>query len=357
MKNKRKLIFADYTINFIDPHRIRFAEYWKIQEVKKFLDSDFPISERGIKKYLNSIEVGGLHSLNEIKSELSKLLMKSAVDKKEVLKPMKEIADNDVSKFRDYLTSEMDFSQSTVRCYTDTLNQYYRLFPEVNQSNTLAYRGHLLALGLSPKTLNLRLNALQSYARWKGLRLQIKRVKVPRILECNNVPTQKEMTEFLNFCKGYNYYWYLVFRCLATTGLRVHELLKLLYRDLLEGEVVLTGKGRKMRRVFFQANLMQEVRDYMKEKSVNADERFCPKTTRGVAQQMQSYAARIALDKTKFHPHAFRHYFAKQYLKARPSDIVGLQGLLGHSSIETTSIYLRRSKEEQYEDFKNTVTW
>ena len=165
------------------------------------------------------------------------------------------------------------------------------------------------------------------------------------------------MTRYLDYVKGKNLYWYLVSRCLSTTGLRVHELLKVTYRDILNGSVILIGKGSKQRRIFFQRRFIEEIKEYLEARSVLLDERFCPKTTRGVAQQINLYSKQAHLDPTKFHPHAFRHYFAKQYLRSNPSDIIGLQNLLGHSSIETTSIYLQRSYEEQLSDYHNNVIW
>lgn len=56
------------------------------------------------------------------------------------------------------------------------------------------------------------------------------------------------------------------------------------------------------------------------------------------------------------YPHSFRHRFAKNFIEAC-GDISLLADLLGHESIETTRIYLRRSSAEQYRIVNKVVDW
>lgn len=64
---------------------------------------------------------------------------------------------------------------------------------------------------------------------------------------------------------------------------------------------------------------------------------------------MQEWGRKCGIDKSKMHPHAFRHFFAKMYLK-KNKDVVQLAELLGHGSIDTTRIYLQKSYDEQKEN-------
>ena len=359
MNRKNKILFSDYTELFITPENRRFADFWKINAVRDFLNSNHTVSEKGIQKYLASIDNSAI-SKSDIKTELCKLLVKPAAKdaKTNIMPILSEKGKTDVTEFGEYLVVEQSYSPNTARSYQQTMREFFNIFKEFNQTNAVAFKNHSLALGLRPKTLNLRISGLVAYAKWKNINLKIKRVKVPRILECNNVPDKSQMSKFLTFCKSYNFYWYLVFRCLSTTGLRIHELLKLTYDDILSGDTLINGKGGKIRRVFFQKRFIAEIEEYLKNNShILRSDRFCPKTARGVAQQMQAYAKKADQDKSKFHPHAFRHYFAKMYLAKRPDDLIGLQGLLGHSSLETTAIYLRRSRQELFDDYTKTVNW
>lgn len=368
MTNKAKILLAEYTRKFIRPANLRFAEMWKLQTVEAFLCSGLPVNKKGIKSYISTLGTTSRVSPVDAENVLLELLtIRTSKDpepsgtalktKTPTVGALSEAAEESLATFNKWLTLQQEFSVNTARSYTFSARQYLSIYPSVAQKNVVAYKKQLLSSGLSLKTINIRISGVASYGKFLGKKIEIKRLRVPRAFECNNVPSEEEMTIFLAKTKEINYYWYLVARCLSTTGLRIHELLKIIYQDILNGCAVLIGKGGKPRRVFFQAQLIDEVKEYLKDKNLLPAERFCTKTTRGIAQQIHIYSAKAGLDVTKFHPHAFRHYFAKQYLKSNPTDIIGLQNLLGHSSIETTAIYLQRSYEEQLNDFQKNVTW
>ena len=79
-------------------------------------------------------------------------------------------------------------------------------------------------------------------------------------------------------------------------------------------------------------------------------------TTRGIAQQLKKYAERYGLNTNVVYPHSFRHRYAKNFLE-RFNDIALLADLMGHESIETTRIYLRRTSSEQQAIVDKVITW
>lgn len=79
-------------------------------------------------------------------------------------------------------------------------------------------------------------------------------------------------------------------------------------------------------------------------------------TARGIAQQLKRYARKYDLDPKVVYPHSFRHLFARNFLERR-RDIAMLADLLGHESIETTRIYLRRTSGEQQAELDGIVDW
>ena len=79
-------------------------------------------------------------------------------------------------------------------------------------------------------------------------------------------------------------------------------------------------------------------------------------TTRGIAQQLKNYARKYGISEKVVYPHSFRHCYAKNFLE-KYSDIALLADLMGHESIETTRIYLRRTAREQQEIVDTVVTW
>ena len=119
------------------------------------------------------------------------------------------------------------------------------------------------------------------------------------------------------------------------------------------------GKGNKYRRFFFQQQLQQEVKDYIKETGKSgtlAVGRYGPLTQRGFSQHLKAWGKHCGIDSKKMHAHAFRHFFAKMFLK-KTKDIIQLADLLGHGSVDTTRIYLQKSYDEQQRDFNKNVTW
>lgn len=79
-------------------------------------------------------------------------------------------------------------------------------------------------------------------------------------------------------------------------------------------------------------------------------------TTRGISQQLKNYAEKYGLNPKVVYPHSFRHRFAKNFLD-NFNDIALFADLMGHESIETTRIYLRRTLTEQKNIVDRVITW
>ena len=69
-----------------------------------------------------------------------------------------------------------------------------------------------------------------------------------------------------------------------------------------------------------------------------------------------SAAEKYGMNKEVVYPHSFRHRFAKNFLD-RFNDLALLADLMGHESIETTRIYLRRTASEQQKIVDKVVNW
>ena len=71
---------------------------------------------------------------------------------------------------------------------------------------------------------------------------------------------------------------------------------------------------------------------------------------------LQKYAIKYGIDQKYMHPHSFRHLFAIEFLK-RNNNLPLLADLLGHSSVATTAIYTRLTREEQQNALDDAVNW
>ena len=158
-----------------------------------------------------------------------------------------------------------------------------------------------------------------------------------------------------------NWEWYFVVRYLAATGARVSELIQIKVEHVFNGYFDLYSKGGKLRRLYIPKKLKIETEAWLAEKGATSGYLFLNRfgdriTVRGISQQLKNYAHKYGVNPKVVYPHSFRHRFAKNFLE-KYNDISLLADLMGHESIETTRIYLRKTSSEQQEIVDKIVTW
>ena len=121
------------------------------------------------------------------------------------------------------------------------------------------------------------------------------------------------------------------------------------------------GKGGKLRRLFIPKILCEETKQWLKiekreEGYLFLNEKGLRIVTRGISIQLKTFAKKYGINPKVVYPHSFRHRFAKNFL-LKFNDIALLADLMGHESIETTRIYLRRTSCEQQEIVNLVVNW
>ena len=156
-------------------------------------------------------------------------------------------------------------------------------------------------------------------------------------------------------------FWYFVIRFLAATGARVSELIQIKVEHIKLGHLDLCSKGGKLRRIYIPKALQNEVLSWLNDKHQESGFIFLNKygdriTTRGISGQLKKLAVRYGIDPVVVYPHSFRHRFAKSFLE-RCNDIAFLADLMGHESIETTRIYLRKTSTEQRAIVDDVIDW
>ena len=155
--------------------------------------------------------------------------------------------------------------------------------------------------------------------------------------------------------------WYFVVRFLAATGARVSELVQIKAEHVFAGYFDLYTKGGKVRRLYIPKKLREETVIWLNANSHNSGYLFLNRfgeriTPRGISQQLKKFAVKFGLNPKVVYPHSFRHRYAKNFLD-RFNDISLLADLMGHESIETTRIYLRRTASEQQAIVDKIITW
>ena len=155
--------------------------------------------------------------------------------------------------------------------------------------------------------------------------------------------------------------WYFVVWFMGATGARISELLKIKAEHVEVGYLDLYSKGGKIRRLYIPRRLREDTAKWLAQEGVTSGYIFKNRygnviSARGIAQQLKHFAKEYGLDPKVVYPHSFRHRFAKNFLE-KYNDIAFLADLMGHESIETTRIYLRRTATEQQQIVDKIVTW
>jgi len=255
-----------------------------------------------------------------------------------------------------------NLSENTIISYLWTVDYYLTHYGETTTKNLLAYKGYLLEK-YKPKTVNLRIQAINKYLEFLGGdKLQLKFVKVQQKNFLENVISNADYTFLKNSLKkDGNSQWYFVVWYLAATGARVSELVQIKVEHVEAGYFDLYAKGGKLRRLYIPKKLKTETVEWLKEADITSGYLFLNRfgkriTTRGISQQLKNYAEKYGINTKVVYPHSFRHRYAKNFLE-KYNDIALLADLMGHESIETTRIYLRRTASEQQALVDKIVTW
>lgn len=266
-----------------------------------------------------------------------------------------------VTKFESFL-QRSDLSKNTVSSYVWTVRFFEKTYGEFNKKNLLAYKGYLVE-HFKPQTVNLRLQAVNKYLEFTHHdKMKMKFVKVQQKNFLENVISNADY-KFLksSLLKDGQKDWYFVIWFMAATGARVSELLQIKAEHVLAGHIDLYTKGGKVRRIYIPRTLQKKALLWLSERQISSGYIFLNRfgqriTARGIAMQLKHFADKYGLKREVVYPHSFRHRFAKNFLE-KYNDIALLADLMGHESIETTRIYLRRTASEQQEIVDKVITW
>lgn len=262
--------------------------------------------------------------------------------------------------FENYLW-EKELAQNTIKSYVDHASKYFEEYAEITKSKLIEWKKGLLER-MKPKSVNHYITAMSEYLNYIGRSdLVLKKVKVQTQNTVENVISRDEFDKLLKNLKNdgkMKMYYICLF--LGKTGARVSELRQFKKKDLLRGYAEIPTKG-KIRRIYFCDSLRREevysFFDEFKDNDFIFKNRFGAQiTARGIAQQLINYAHKYNINEKVMHPHSFRHFFAIEFLK-HDKDISLLADLMGHSSINTTAIYLRLNKQQQIERLNNAMNF
>lgn len=266
-----------------------------------------------------------------------------------------------VEAFIEYL-SKTNLAGNTQAAYITAVKQYFSMYVNVDKVNLQSYKLYLLEK-YKPKTVNLRIRAINCFLESINQdNAKLAFIKLQQKTYIDNVISEADYEFFKESLKNEDeMLWYFVIRFMAATGARVSELIQIKVEHVKKGYIDLYTKGGKIRRLYIPVALREECLNWLEQKGLASGFIFLNRykeriTTRGISGQLKKLAEKYGLDTKVIYPHSFRHRFAKNFLE-KYNDIALLADLMGHESIETTRIYLRKTSTEQQAIVDKYVDW
>ena len=265
----------------------------------------------------------------------------------------RQITSEIIAQFAGFL-EQSEKSPATVEKYTHDIS---RLMDWLNGGTVTAekmrqWKKLLLAEGLSPRTVNTKICAFNKFATfmgWNDLRLKSLRVQRTMFRSKERELTRSEYEKLIKgAAESLGKQSALIIETIGATGMRVSEVKYLTLESVKRGSVEISLKG-KIRTIILPDKLKRKLAKFADEREIKAGVIFMTRNGNPVGRkqiwaQMKAAALKAGIQLGKVYPHNLRHLFARVYYKAT-RNLAELASLLGHSSMETTRIYLLTTEE------------
>lgn len=260
-----------------------------------------------------------------------------------------------LKEYEQYLTTE-ERSAGTIENYTRCVGEFgvWLGERELNKLTVTDWKAHLLRREYQSTTINAKLAALNSFLRYMNREdCAIKYVRVQRKMfreEARHLTRQEYSRLVGQARKAGKDQLALLMESICATGIRVSEVKYLTVEAARKGAAVISLKG-KVRTILIPAELCRRLLRFGKKNKIASGELFRTRDGRSLSRKqiwaaMKKLCERAGVPESKVFPHNLRHLFAVAFYGAC-KDIARLADVLGHSSIETTRIYLLTTGEEQ----------
>ena len=258
------------------------------------------------------------------------------------------ITDGIINDFKGYLIDN-DKSVYTIDKYIRDVMKFkeYACDNEIEKETMGEYKNYLVRGGYSVRSINSMLSSVNALFEFLDRNdLKIKTIKMQRSVYC---PEDKELTraEYQRLCAAAkmkkNNRLELIIETVCSTGIRIGELKYITVESAKRGEAVVTLKG-KTRYVFIPKELKRKLLRYASEQGIKEGMIFVTRTGKAVNRtnvwrDMKKLCKDAGVKPEKVFPHNLRHLFARTFYNI-DKDIAKLADILGHSSIDTTRIYI-----------------
>ena len=219
---------------------------------------------------------------------------------------------------------------------------------KISKELTAEWKAHLVEQNYAPSSVNAMLSALNGLLEFLGQGdCQVKFLKLQRRLfqDPDRELTKEDYQRLLDAARRLG----LLVETIGATGIRVSEVRYITVEAVGQGKAEISLKG-KIRTILLPGKLCRKLRKYAQKQKIASGAIFRTRSgkelgRRQIWAELKALCRHAGVEPSKVFPHNLRHLFATVFYRACRG-IVKLADLLGHSSIETTRIYLRTSGTE-----------
>jgi len=256
-----------------------------------------------------------------------------------------------IEKFKISLI-QAEKSPATIEKYLRDVRSFLQFAAgkELTKFLVMDYKQHLINR-YAPASVNSMLASVNHLLEFLGaVDCRVKTVKLQRAVYCpaERELTRAEYTRLLTAAEKDEQLW-LIMQTICSTGIRVSELCHFTMDAMKNGELTVRCKG-KIRSILLPSKLRKRLLDYAKRKGIASgcifrNRRGNPLNRSCIWARMKALCARAKVDSRKVFPHNLRKLFARTFYRIE-KDIAKLADILGHSSIDTTRIYIMSTGAE-----------
>lgn len=217
----------------------------------------------------------------------------------------------------------------------------------ISKSLSISWKERLKSSFYQPETINSKLSALNkffTFLGWSDCRVKLLKLQRRLFRRVDKDLTKEEYMCLLDTAaslgKGR---LALLMETICATGIRVSEVKYITLEAVQNGCAEIALKG-KIRTILIPAKLCRKLQKYARKQKIASGEIFLTRNGKGLSRrqiwaEMKALCEKADVEPSKVFPHNLRHLFARTFYRVY-KDIAKLADVLGHSSIETTRIYL-----------------
>ena len=270
------------------------------------------------------------------------------------MKKKLQLTEREFDQFEDYLRHD-EREESTIEAYLRSLTRFAEWADgrAVTKELAMEWKAALAEAGYRPISVNAMLAAVNKFFTCMGREdCKVKYLKLQRqMFRKSEKDLSKEDYQRLVQAaheKG-DLRMELILETICATGIRVGELKYITVEAVRAGVAEIALKG-KIRTILLPHRLCRKLQKYAKQQKIASGKIFLtqdglPVSRQSIWTRMKALCEAAGVERSKAFPHNLRSLFARSFYGSC-HDVVRLADVLGHSSIETTRIYLMSTGKE-----------